>query len=211
MLSTADFEKYCKFYLQRGVIDGKELIKSEYLDLMEQIHSNIQVSYVNKAGYGYGMFKLEGFKGISFNQHGGGVKGGNALLFYSHELDLGVTLLYNGNVDFETPLFELLAKHIKNDSTIILPHIELNNQLSKYIGNYYSYDKSIEIKIERKGGYLEFESKGITFKGTLIPEESYECGNFYLIMPNGEKPKVKIEVNEKNTYMHVFETKLKKQ
>ncbi len=210
MLSTEDFEKYCKFYLQRGVINGKELIQSKYLDLMEQIHISIPLSYVDKAGYGYGMFKLEGFKGISFNQHPGGVKGGSALLFYSKELNLGLTLLFNGNFDFETPLFELLSEHIKNDSVISLPHIELNKRLNKYIGKYYSYDKSTVVTIERKGGYLEFESKGITFKGTLIREDNNDSGNFFIIMPNGEKSKVRVEFTDKNTYISVFEMKLKK-
>jgi len=102
--STNDALKWMRFLLDRGRVDGKELISRRMLDEMWIPHSAMWAPSENRVitgleGYGLAWF-VGTYRGNSMISHGGAAPGYHAFMAFFPDKNLGVFAVHNGSAFF---------------------------------------------------------------------------------------------------------------
>lgn len=110
--SPADMSKFVQFYLNRGSVDGVQLVSAESLDRMERVETTTAGRSGQEVGYGLNNYN-HSHEGWVFRAHNGGVNGGLTELAYQPELGLGYAFMINsGNGQAFGEISDLIGDYL---------------------------------------------------------------------------------------------------
>lgn len=94
--SSADMQKMVSFFVNRGAVDGEQLISPASLARMERVASTPAAAAGQEAGYGLNNYS-SAHKGWVYRSHNGGVNGGLTELAYLPGAKLGYVFMINSS------------------------------------------------------------------------------------------------------------------
>lgn len=137
--SAKDMANYVRFYLQRGSLDGAQLLQAASIERMETTESLPSAKLGKIAGYGlYNYATLEGT--FVFHGHGGGVHAGLTDMSYLPEYDRGYAVMINsGNSEALLRIGGLVRHYIIRDLTppALPPVASVPAELQQHYAGYY--------------------------------------------------------------------------
>lgn len=92
--SSADMLRMISFFVNRGTVDGEQLVSTASLERMEQVASTPAAAAGQKTGYGLNNYSSV-HKNWVYRAHSGGVNGGLTELAYLPEHKLGYAFMIN--------------------------------------------------------------------------------------------------------------------
>ena len=141
--SAKDMAAYVQFYLNRGAVDGKQIVPAANIDRMESPTSTWAAR--DGLNYGYGLSNYWSVhKGFVYHGHDGGVEGGLTEMAYMPEYGLGYFYSMNtGNGDAFDKIGKAIRAYVtRNLATPALPpEPPLPAQAKDYAG-WYELDAS---------------------------------------------------------------------
>lgn len=166
--NVVDMIKYIKMYLNRGSLDGVEVIDREYIELMEKPHIKMPYEVLGGESYGYGLMITPDFYGYKLVGHGGSVLVHTAYTGYIPEKKLGIILLSNiSSFRLSYIAFYLLAKLLDRDPSQ-LPFIKGEYILEKLKGAYHTYKNTMKAYVDKNGSILTITFKD-KYREDIIP------------------------------------------
>src|SRR5215469_17944448 len=145
--SANDMAAYVQFYLNRGAVNGKQVVPSADIDRMESPMSTWAAKNGTKAGYGLSNFwSVE--EGFVYHGHDGGVEGG--LTEMSYMPDYGVGYSFSLNSECETA-YEKIGKTIRAyirkglEKPALPPVASLPSDSADYAGWYEPDSSRVEL------------------------------------------------------------------
>lgn len=169
--SAKDMATYVQFYLNRGAVDGRQIVPSADIDRSEVPQSTWAAKEGMKAGYGlsnYWSFQ----DGFVYHGHNGGVEGG--LTDMSYMPDYGVGYFYSinaGNGDAFTKIGKAIRAYITNklQRPAVPMAANLPANASDYSGWYEPDSPRVELThfIERLAGlsWIHFKDGRLLMSG----------------------------------------------
>jgi hypothetical protein len=137
--SARDMANYVRFYLQRGSLDGTQLLLAASLERMESTETLPSAQLGRVAGYGlYNQAILEG--PFVFRGHGGAVMGGLAEMAYLPEHGCGYAVMINsGHGQALFRITKLLRHYVTRDVTSpgLPPTVPVPPSLQRRYAGYY--------------------------------------------------------------------------
>ena len=94
--SPADMAKFVQFYLNRGAVDGQQLISRSSLERMETVTSTSGAKAGQSTGYGLNNYS-SAYENWVYREHNGGVNGGLTELSYLPEAVAGHAIMINSD------------------------------------------------------------------------------------------------------------------
>ena len=194
--SAKDMAAYVQFYLNRGAVDGKQIVPSADIDRMEVPESTWAAQQGLKAGYGLSNYwSIE--DGFVYHGHNGGVNGGLTEMSYMPEYGVGYFYSINSaNGDAFTKIGKAIRAYITNN--VQRPRVPMAVNLpanaSDYAGWYEPDSPRVELThfLERLAGlnWIRFQdgkllTRGIgNWNGTCLPM----IGSQFRRVPRHEPP-----------------------
>ena len=167
--SAKDMANYVRFYLQRGSLDGTQLLRASSIERMETTESLPSAKLGNVAGYGlYNDAFLVG--PFVFRGHDGAVMGAFTEMAYLPDYGRGYAVMINsGNGKALRQIAERVRHYVIRDLTppALPPEVPVPPDLQRHYAGYYqgisprvqmSYPLERLIAIER----LVFTAKGLS-------------------------------------------------
>ncbi len=137
--SAKDMANYVRFYLQRGSLDGAQLLQPASLERMERTETLPAAQLGPVAGYGlYNQAILEG--PFVFHGHGGAVVGGLTEMAYLPEHGRGYAVMLNsGHGQGLFRITKLLRHYVTRDLTLpaLPPVVPVPPRLQQQYAGYY--------------------------------------------------------------------------
>ena len=168
IISTAsDMARWVRFHLNRGEIDGKQIITSE--QHAELWKSQFEIAPGISYGFGWMLHEQEGAYVV---EHGGNVHGGSALLTMYPDENLGFVLLMNVSA---SPLQQESASIVRSSmlgdiSSDGVAAIDLTPYLGKFVGDFASFNGDI-FTVQDKNGVLAVDVPGQMLYELKPPDE----------------------------------------
>ncbi len=94
--SPVDMAKFVQFYLNRGAVDGQQLISRSSLERMETVTSTSGAKAGQSTGYGLNNYSAT-YKSWVYREHNGGVNGGLTEFSYLPEAGAGHAIMINSD------------------------------------------------------------------------------------------------------------------
>jgi CubicO group peptidase (beta-lactamase class C family) len=167
--SAKDMANYVRFYLQRGSLDGTQLLHSSSIERMERAETLPSASLGTLAGYGlYNHALLEG--PFVFRGHGGAIMGGLTEIAYLPDAGRGYAVMINsGNGHALYKIVKLVRHYVTRDLTppTLPPAVSVPAELKQHYEGYYQaispreqwlYGFSRLLKIQK----LTFRDEGLS-------------------------------------------------
>jgi CubicO group peptidase (beta-lactamase class C family) len=162
--SANDMAAYVQFYLNRGAVNGKQVVPSADIDRMESPTSTWAAKDGMKAGYGLSNY-WSVQEGFVYHGHDGGVEGG--LTDMSYMPDYGVGYFYSINSG-SGDAFEKIGKTIRAyitkamDKPALPPVASLPANAADYAGWYEPDSPRVELThfLERLAGLSWIQFRG---------------------------------------------------
>lgn len=162
--SAKDMAAYLEFYLNRGAVDGKQLVAAADIDRMEVPESTWAAKEGMKAGYGlsnYWSFQ----DGFVYHGHNGGVEGGLTDMSYMSEYGVGYFYSINaGSGEGFSKIGKAIRAYITNK--LQRPMVPMASNLpanaSDYAGWYEPDSPRVELShfLERLAGLTRIQFSG---------------------------------------------------
>lgn len=137
--SAKDMANYVRFYLQRGSLDGTQLVSTSSIERMETMET-LPSARLGKVA-GYGLYNHAIFEGpFVFHGHGGAVMGGLTEMAYLSEYDRGYAVMINsGNGKALFQIANLIRRYVVRDLTppTLPPAASFPIELQQHYGGYY--------------------------------------------------------------------------
>lgn len=154
--SAKDMAPYVQFYLNRGMVNGNQLVPSDNIDRMEIPASTWAAKEGMKAGYGLSNY-WSVQDGFVYHGHNGGVEGGLTEMAYMPEYGVGYFFSINaGNGDAFDRFSKAIRAYItrKLEKPPLPPAASLPPNAAEYGGWYEPASPRIEIThfVERLAG-----------------------------------------------------------
>jgi CubicO group peptidase (beta-lactamase class C family) len=178
--SAKDMANYVRFYLQRGGLDGSNLLQAASIERMERMESLPVAKLGPIAAYGlYNYPTLEG--AFVFHGHNGGVLGGLTEMAYLPEQGRGYAFMINsGNGQALGRIGKLLRQYVIRDLTPppLPPAVQVPAELQRHYSGYY---QGISPRVqwlyylERLFGVrkLDFNGEGLSMKPLVGAREQW--------------------------------------
>lgn len=136
--SVMDMAKFVSFYINRGRVDGQQLISPESLQRMETTVSTSAARAGQQAGYGLNNYSSSHEQWV-FRAHNGGVNGGLTELAYLPEARVGHTIMINSG---NGSALKAISKLVRNFETRHLSAANVTtearvNEENRAIAGYY--------------------------------------------------------------------------
>ncbi len=151
--SAKDMANYVRFYLQRGSLDGVQLLQPESIDRME-IPETLPAAKLGPFA-GYGLYNYATCDGrFVFHGHSGAVMGGLSEMAYLPEYGRGYAIMINsGKADALTRIATLVRHYVTRGLTPpALPStVEIPTEIQKHYAGYY---QNISPRKQRLQGLL---------------------------------------------------------
>jgi CubicO group peptidase (beta-lactamase class C family) len=137
--SVKDMANYVRFHLQRGRLDGTQLLSSSSMERMEMTETLPSAKLGRLAGYGlYNQAILEG--PFVFRGHGGAVMGGLTEMAYLAEQGRGYVIMINsGDGVALYQIARLVREYVTRGLTqpTFPPAVQVPIELQQHYGGYY--------------------------------------------------------------------------
>jgi CubicO group peptidase (beta-lactamase class C family) len=137
--SAKDMANYVRFYLQRGSLDGRQLLRASSIERMETTETLPSAKLGKVAGYG--LYNYATFEGpFVFRGHGGAVAGALTDMAYLSGYGRGYAIMINsGNGKAMQQLAELARQYVIRDLTppAMPPAASVPIELRRHYGGYY--------------------------------------------------------------------------
>jgi CubicO group peptidase (beta-lactamase class C family) len=137
--SAKDMANYVRFYLQRGSLDGTQLLQAASIERMETKESLPSAKLGKVAGYG--LYNYPSFEGaFVFRGHNGGVMGGLTEMAYLPNYGRGYAVMINsGSGKALRGIGELVRHYLIRDLTppALPPVASVPAELQRHYAGYY--------------------------------------------------------------------------
>ena len=139
--SARDMANYVRFYLQRGSLDGTQLLRPSSIERMETTETLPSAKLGTVAGYGlYNYAILEG--PFVFRGHGGGLMGGLTDMAYLPDHGRGYAVMINsGNGKALFKITNLIRSYVIRDlpAPALPPAASVPIELQRHFDGYYQF------------------------------------------------------------------------
>ncbi len=201
LISSADeLANYLIMNMKGGEFKGEQLIDSKNLDEMHTAHIERENS---DYGYGWMVKELDSEKFIG---HSGSIAVSGGFIGFVGDVGVAVAANTIPSGSFEE-VGKWIIKTVKGENGNELTYFKRKERMEKLTGTYESYRGVKEMEIEKKAGLLKLTVKERleSEQVMLIPEsKDVEDFDFYYLDGNGEKNKVRFEVDEENGDIDLF-------
>lgn len=177
--SATDMSKFLQFYLNRGMVEGQQLISHTSLVRMETAESTNAAKAGQESGYGLNNYTSPHESWV-YREHNGGVNGGITEFAYLPSANLGHVIMINSG---DGLAFRDISKLIRNYETRNLTAPSISNDIEvtakhkEIEGLYYPINSRQQLSyfIDRIANVqrLWFEGNKLIRKGLLGGEASY--------------------------------------
>lgn len=137
--SAKDMANYVRFYLQRGSVDGTQLLRASSIERMETTETLPAAKLGNVAGYG--LYNYATFEGaFVFHGHNGGVMGGLTDMAYLSGYGRGYAVMINsGNGKALYQIAKLVRQYVIRDLTppALPPAASVPAELQRHYEGFY--------------------------------------------------------------------------
>jgi CubicO group peptidase (beta-lactamase class C family) len=137
--SAKDMANYVRFYLQRGSLDGTQLLRASSIERMETTETLPSAKLGNVAGYG--LYNYASFDGaFVFRGHNGGILGGLTEMAYLSDYGRGYAVMINsGNGETLRQIADLVRQYVIRDLTppALPPAASVPAELQRHYEGYY--------------------------------------------------------------------------
>jgi hypothetical protein len=93
--SANDMGRYVRFLLNRGAVDGRQLLPVSAIERLERTEASLTAASGLKVGYGLHIARYTDSAGFVWTGHDGGVEGGLTNMAYIPELGVGFAFMIN--------------------------------------------------------------------------------------------------------------------
>ena len=139
VVSAHELAQLARFYIGRGSVDGRQILKPESVARIEHAESNLGAKFGFDNGYGLGNTPIAD-SGITFRGHNGSIDSFTSVLGYTLRNGSGYVLMANGGegVDFAGPAAHLIQAWLTRGlplnppPTVPLSDAELQNYAGFY-------------------------------------------------------------------------------
>ncbi|MES2298657.1 MAG: serine hydrolase domain-containing protein [Pseudomonadota bacterium] len=148
LVSAHELAQLARFYIGRGSVDGRQILKPESVARIERAESNLGARSGFYNGYGLGNAPIPD-SGITFRGHNGGIDSFTSVLGYTMRNGSGYVLMANGGdgVDFASPAAHLiqawLTRGLPLEPQATVPLSD--DQLRAYAGFYRTITPSNDL------------------------------------------------------------------
>lgn len=116
--SAEDMAPYVRFLLNRGAVNGRQLLPVTAIERLERSEASLTASSGLELGYGLHIAQYADSAGFVWTGHDGGVNGGLTNMAYIPELGVGYAFMINGdNSDAYFDISRLLRDYLTRDAT----------------------------------------------------------------------------------------------
>jgi len=114
--SPLDMANYVRFYLNRGAVDGKAIVKPESIGRMELPESTLAARDGLRTGYGLSNYTNIDDRGFVWHGHDGGIAGGVTEMAYLPEAGIGYAYMINAtNGEAFSRIHKLITAYLTRD------------------------------------------------------------------------------------------------
>jgi CubicO group peptidase (beta-lactamase class C family) len=174
--SAKDMANYVRFYLQRGSLDGAQLLQPASIARMETTETLPSARLGSMAGYGlYNHAMPEG--AFTFRGHGGAIMGGLSEMAYLSDTGRGYAVMINsGNGHALLRITKLIRSYLVRDLTppLLPPPVSVPAELQRHYGGHY------QIISPREQWLYAFDRlaqiKKLTFTSDALSTSTYGFG-----------------------------------
>jgi hypothetical protein len=115
--SAEDMAQYVRFLLNRGAVNGRQLLPATAIERLERTEASLTAASGLALGYGLHMSRYADSAGFVWTGHDGGVDGGLTNMAYIPELGLGFAFMINSaNSDAYLQIGRLLRDCLTRDA-----------------------------------------------------------------------------------------------
>ena len=115
--SAEDMSHYVRFLLNRGAVDGRQLVPPAAIDRLERTEASLTAASGLKLGYGLHIARYTDSAGFVWTGHDGGVEGGLTNMAYIPELGVGFAFMINsGNSDAYMQIGRIVRDYVTRDA-----------------------------------------------------------------------------------------------
>ncbi len=131
--TTADMGKYLQMHLNLGELSNVKILNTETALSMQtqQLSVNPEVY-----GFAYGFYEKNQF-GLKAYNHGGDMLGYSSFITFVPEINLGIFVIHHHeNTNLRDKVVSQVLEHFGTKTVINPNHKRMNNDISKFVGNY---------------------------------------------------------------------------
>jgi CubicO group peptidase (beta-lactamase class C family) len=115
--SAEDMAPYVRFLLNRGTVNGTQLLPAAAIERLERTEASLTAASGLKLGYGLHIARYADSAGFVWTGHDGGVEGGLTNMAYIPELGVGYAFMINsGNSDAYLEISRLVRDYLTRDA-----------------------------------------------------------------------------------------------
>ncbi len=120
--SAEDMARYVRFLLNRGSVNGRQLLPVAAIERLERTEASLTAASGLKLGYGLHISRYADSAGFVWTGHDGGVEGGLTNMAYIPELGLGFAFMINsGNSTAYLRIGRLIRDYLTRDAAGPVP------------------------------------------------------------------------------------------
>ena len=139
--SAADMANYLRFYLQRGSLDGTQVLQTASIERMETTETMPSAELGRMLNYGLSNYPIAAGPFV-FRGHNGAVVGGMAQMAYLPDQGRGYAVMINsGRLDAMYRIGELLHRYLTNNlaAPALPPVVPIQSGLRQHYQGYYQF------------------------------------------------------------------------
>ncbi len=148
VVSAHELAQLARFYIGRGSLDGRQILRPESVARIEHAESNLAAKFGFGNGYGLGNTPIAD-SGITFRGHDGSIDSFTSVLGYTMRNGSGYVLMANGGegVDFGAPAAHLIQAWLTRGLPLNPPPtVPLSDaEMQKYAGFYRTITPSNDL------------------------------------------------------------------
>lgn len=196
--NVLDLSNYVKTHIGRGEFEGRKIVSSEMLGLMEKPHINLPYEVFGGESYGYGWMITPSFHGYRLVSHGGSVLVYTAYVGYIPEKRVGVALLANASGYLLSHIGVYALSQLLGVDPKTAPFIKSDKILGKLEGEYETYMETMKAGVKKKGDFLQIEIRDKYTEEIvpLIPEKLEEDRAIFYTISGGRRYTADFKIRE---------------
>jgi CubicO group peptidase (beta-lactamase class C family) len=208
--NVSDLAKFVQLYLNRGKVNGRRILKTEYIKEIYSIPFPVEDQY---EGYALGIAKIWNDKyHVSYYNHNGGGFGFLSSMTWYPDYGIGLIILTNNDnntiqyklsdqimdllLGSEEPKNIQLPDLAKTDNRLYSPD---PSELTKFAGRYLGRDQQLNVIIKDKVIFVSNDRDSSI--GKFVAPNICRTGNdYYRFMPSGKTPAYMVRINDGATW-----------
>ncbi|MCX8184239.1 MAG: serine hydrolase [Sulfolobales archaeon] len=193
-----DMSKYISMLINRGSLEGIEIVSPNSIELAERKYVNIPASLFGDDSYGYGLVVTDNFLNRRLIRHSGSVLVYTAFMGYLPSDKVGVIVLANA-AGYPLSFIGMyaLALTLGYNPEESLHFIKQDRVIEKLTGNYETYRGTYRVSVKRAGDFLlmEYKDRYRDIQVPLVPVEISDNYMKYYTLSYGSRVEVEFTVD----------------